>query len=721
MKPINNTQRKRASRRPAWSGIGFLILFASLFFVFGCSEEQPYTGGEPGNEYLAPGEALLRVAIDNGKKGGTYAAADFAADPAEKEIKSIALFTKTDDVGTVGQATFLSGAFNKFFSTEEIGDPWSLYEPLTDIGDGKYTVSIKVKSEGFGPKTKVLAIANYAENGLTETLKKVTRWEDLANLMTPAANNHLETPLLMVGMPATDVDLAEKDTKAPEIRLTRVAARIDVVNLGHDPLDATKGFRLESAQIFQPREYSYILPGNEFQSRIPVVGSYKEILSANPPHNDPAKITGLYLYETDNLGADNLKTYIRIKGKLFGKPFTRDVPLKKKDESEVKIGEPIPLARNHRYVLNIQPPIEQGPVEWDFNVIDWSDGTMVSIDPTIDKPVIATPNLSQATAANWNASKKIYTFADKVETVKFTVSSLRTPILDIKFEHGDPEMVGLGDPASQAYKDFFRKSTIITYAKVEQTFEISTPQFIDPTNKTPIHFKLCFYDPTDKYYKDSISFQYIPKYADTNYYPVKVGGYYWAPVNVGATTTMGASSANTASTGYYYQWGRNIPFDATKTYSTISSSSTNYLKATEGVDKDKFIVNNGDWLNSSDPNYNLRNSLWTKDVNKSPCPKGWRVPTKEELKKLITAANTWDAAENRYKITSDESGQFLYISRSGFLNRENSVISSYNSRTDLWSSDTDSGVYTSILTDNSWRISTANRASGIPIRCILDY
>lgn len=695
------------------------------FALFACSEEAPFTGGDGGGnkEPLKAGEALLNMAIDNNKKGGTYAATTLEAHPSEREIKSIAIFTKTDNVSTFGQPDFLLGAFNKFFSDEEIGAPWGLNDPLTDIGDGKYTVSVRVKSEGFGPKTKVIMIANYVENGLTEVLKKVTRWEELERVQTLAADKLLQTPLLMIGTPDADIDLADQDTKTPTIRMVRLASRIDVANLAHDILDATKGFRLESAQLFQPRRYSYLLPGNAARASIPTDPFYQEITVANPPDNDPTLVSALYVYENDNMGPDDTKTFVRINGKLFGRPYSKDIPLKKKDENEQKPGDPIALARNHRYTVNITAPVENGPVEWEFNVVDWTEGTQVDIGATVEKPVIAAPDLSQATTANWNAAKKTYTFdIEKQETVKFKVTALRTPFLNMQFEYGDPAMVGLENPNNQAYKDFVKANSIVTYSKVEQTFEISTPKLVDPDYKAPILITLKLEDPSNRYFADSIKFKIVPKYLDTQYKPVLLGGVYWAPVNVGATDIMGSATPATASDGYYFQWGRNTPFDSTTDYrtDTVHVANTDYKKATEGADKDKFVIGNdiskNDWIAKEDPGYYTRNRLWHKDVNKSPCPKGWRVPTKAELEKIRTGAQTAVAAEYRTKVTGDESGEFLYLPLAGLRFSNSTVITSRLSQFRLWSSEPGTD-------ENSWNIynkvtQALFRGHALSIRCV---
>ncbi|MDL2278944.1 hypothetical protein LJC57_10190, partial [Parabacteroides sp. OttesenSCG-928-G07] len=75
----------------------------------------------------------------------------------------------------------------------------------------------------------VIVIANYDENGLTQTLMDVKNWEELKSVLTPdIQGEHLHTPLLMYG--AATITLANGATEQASIRLSRVVARLDVVN-----------------------------------------------------------------------------------------------------------------------------------------------------------------------------------------------------------------------------------------------------------------------------------------------------------------------------------------------------------------------------------------------------------------------------------------------------------------------------------------------------------
>lgn len=91
-------------------------------------------------------------------------------------------------------------------------------------------------------------------------------------------------------------------------------------------------------------------------------------------------------------------------------------------------------------------------------------------------------------------------------------------------------------------------------------------------------------------------------------------GFYMLDRNVGATEKYNGDSRNpnAASIGYYYQFGKNAP---------VAGSDQ---KLNSNYDKE--------WNASGDSFKD-----WTKSDN-SPCPKGWRVPTKAEAKLIVDKA-----------------------------------------------------------------------------------
>ncbi|MDL2278157.1 fibrobacter succinogenes major paralogous domain-containing protein [Parabacteroides sp. OttesenSCG-928-G07] len=697
------------------------ILFFLGIMASCTTDEMPKPDG--GSGIVEEGESLMRLSIYNELRNGrTYGPVEFEAYPQEKEIRSIAFFTKTDDVGKFGDPDFELGAFNKYFSTEDLRSIHGLHEPLEQTGTG-YRATIKVKSDGFGPKTQVYVIANYAENGLTDVLRNVGRWEDLKHVKANAETDNLKTPLLMLGYKG-DVPLKSTQTENATIRLIRVVSRIDVINDALDPGgDPDKSFILESAQLIRPREYGYLLPNNEFQPEIPVLTSYPEVKAGNLPEGDPTKVMALYLYENENWDTDR-KSAVRIKGTLFGKPYFKDIPLKKPDEAG-KDGAPIAMERNFRYQLTIKLVETSGDVTWNIGMADWDDSTVIPINPTVMTPVITIVNLPDITQANWNPATKTYLFeGDKQETVKFTVTSLRTTTHSMTFElDKDGASIGLDDPGSAAYRKFLKKQApVVTYSNISQTFEATTPEPLNSDFKVPVLIKLYIYDTTDKFYKDSIMFEFLPTYDDTKHFPVKVKGMYWAPVNVGAKEIEATASYTLDSYGYYFQWGRNeAKFLAAG--KTTHAGPVSWERAVEagGDLVDKYITGS-DWLLSTDTKYSYRNRRWSQEVNDSPCPKGWRVPTEQECNTISRPFN-WIGAENRMRLDGDEPNRFLYFPNTKWFSESNGG-SSYSHGMGSWTSTfstNNNPIRWVYYYSNGWNVGTANNfppTASLPIRCV---
>lgn len=697
-----------------------------LLYSLSCTTEEHYGGPVgPVNPVVEEGYSVMQIAIhDRQKNNSTYAGEKFDAYPEEKEVRSVAFFTKTDDEGKFGDANFQLGAFNKFFSTELPKTVNGLYEPLEHTPAG-YTASIKVKSDGFGPKTQVYVIANYAENGLTDVLKAVEKWEDLRHIKTPAATDNLQTPLLMIAYKG-DVALKSTQTEAVTFQLTRIVSRIDVINEAIDPVNAdpAKSFIMESAQIIRPREYSYLLPNNEFKPIIPVLPSFPEVKAGTSPDLDDKKVMALYMYETDNQGEAITKTMVRIRGLMLGVPYSKDIPLKKPD-TPGKDGDPIALMRNFRYQVTIRLVDTSGEVTWNIGMADWDDANPIDIEPTIMTPVI-TPDFTQATAANWQSATNTYLFeGDKNETVKFTVRSLRTTVHSMAFElDKDGASIGLDDPGSESYRKFLKiGEPKVTYSNIEQTFEVTTPQSLNEDYKVPVLIKLYFYDITDKFYKDSIRFEFVPKYDTTEHLPVKVGGLYWAPVNVGASTIV--SGSNLENTGYYYQWGRNEYPTSKETidFKTLGGP-TSYFNGTDpaGTHYNYFITvgvatQNYDWMIANQDDKRDRNNRWSIEINDSPCPKGWHVPTKNELDILKNYTKNTTNQAGRLKIDGDE-GVPLYIPFAGYREHSDGSISTLGSCLYIYSSTTDGTSACRYFISGSLGIDFGRMGYGMNIRCV---
>ncbi|MDL2255258.1 hypothetical protein LJC38_01570 [Parabacteroides sp. OttesenSCG-928-K15] len=685
----------------------FLLLFAGTL-LFACSEEQ-------GNGFELPDseDSLIQVSI---RKDGssTYAPTEEPAFAQEKEIKSIAFFVQCGDKGTPGDVNFRNGAFNKFFSTEDLRSIHGLYEPLEATANG-YNTSIRVKGEAIENPTKVMVIANYAENGMTDALMAVTRWEDLETVKTPAlTNNNLATPLLMYALDAT-VNLTQGNTVPVTFKLERVASRIDVVNKAFDETDPAKGFVLEKVSLVAPRQYSFLVPGNTKRHDIPTLESLPFMLVGNAPAYDKNQVTGMYLYETNNADGGAEKTRVRIEGKLFNSPYSKVIALKQPDVSYTQVGDPIAMLRNHLYRIVITPLVSE-EIEADIEIVDWSDGTKMDLKPTQKAPVLSDFTVTNnAGIAKWDATNKIYTYdGAQSEVITFKATGNQSMLADFSCEYITPNIsVGLDYPNSDAYKQFIQKGEpVVTYTSVSQEFTINLPTFENNNSGlAAIHIKLNIRNATSPQYAETIMIRCLSRYENSPYFPVRIDGLFWAPLNVGATTIVN-SPASLAGTGYYYQWGRNKPIDSyssfNKTSGPVSYSSANGTS--------NFIKSSGDWLNSGDSNQSKRNNLWSKSVNDSPCPKGWRVPSVAEINTLKNHYINQSRMRNSHR---GDDRDTLYISYNGYINASDGAVS-HSNYTHIWSSESASSTEATLMYDYGKSTKKLPKATGMPVRCVRD-
>jgi uncharacterized protein (TIGR02145 family) len=268
---------------------------------------------------------------------------------------------------------------------------------------------------------------------------------------------------------------------------------------------------------------------------------------------------------------------------------------------------------------------------------------------------------------------------------------------------------------------------VVTYSlgKVRRAYRITVPKTTDPVSGT-----LAIDDGKGKTKVFNITS--VPVYDNTAFRPVPVRGNYsgsepaveevryWAPVNVGATSTT--YSADLAGCGYYFQWGRSyVGF----TYGSTGNTFGGPVSATEAETTyaDKFITNSSsatfnDWLSPQD------DLLWSGENAQGPCPAGWRVPTGTELtvlKDKYASANFDVGDDNRLRIpsASGQPAEYLYLPAVG--SRSTSAGSWANRGTSggFWSS-TASGTNAMrfYFNSSSSDMGTNTRAGGYSVRCI---
>ncbi len=227
-------------------------------------------------------------------------------------------------------------------------------------------------------------------------------------------------------------------------------------------------------------------------------------------------------------------------------------------------------------------------------------------------------------------------------------------------------------------------ATIGTEKIMEQETQITTLLAEDPSApKAPFNFKPGYqYDVVITITKSSLVITIVPRLYD--WIPeeevkpehqvngsMTIGGITWMDRNLGATSgdPLAGDQAWEDSRGFYYQFGRNIPYYVkTKTKDEIIYAPANGNWHLEESLPYPFIPNHmneepsnwesyafaptdtkGSFRFASNQDWNSSESktIWN-DVKKQPCPKGWRIPTKDEF--LLIAPNGKDAGDLAFRI-----------------------------------------------------------------------
>jgi hypothetical protein len=182
-------------------------------------------------------------------------------------------------------------------------------------------------------------------------------------------------------------------------------------------------------------------------------------------------------------------------------------------------------------------------------------------------------------------------------------------------------------------------------------------------------------------------------------------GKIWMDRNLGATQ-VATGSADAASYGDLYQWGRLADGHQIRT-----SGTTATLSSTD-------VPGNGNFITVNSGNYDWRspqnNNLW-QGVNgtNNPCPTGYRLPTETELN-----------AERLIWSSDNAAGAFASVLKlpvAGGRRSSDGLLYSADSLGRYWFS-TVSGAYASYLFFSSGNayLNSSSRANGFSVRCLKD-
>lgn len=188
------------------------------------------------------------------------------------------------------------------------------------------------------------------------------------------------------------------------------------------------------------------------------------------------------------------------------------------------------------------------------------------------------------------------------------------------------------------------------------------------------------------------------------YSALKIGDYWWAPVNVGAKHVALNGEADTNGIGNFYQWGRK---DATNFGCTVTKGPISNPNPNNNI---FYSVSGGNWLNTNNT------SLWTSTGgSNNPCPDGWRIPSKSEI-------DAWAASKVKkegqlLKVDSNTGFPQFVLPCTGFRwdNDGGKIKPGYGY---YWTCTTEGNNSYNVYIDQSIAMAANPRARAYPVRCI---
>ena len=625
----------------------------SLLFLCACNEEEISRKTDP----LPDGVMRLSATIRNGVKTRALGAPLSDATADEKRVDRLAFFVHTE---AEGLQIYPPAPVASVYPT----DPNKVH--LVDNRDGTYTANVDLTAGG-GYEADVVAVANLPED---YDYSQIVTWQGLLDSVTVAtATMPLCTGEYAAGkknafvMYASATVALHKEKEAEiSFAMERLVARIDITNKAYGT--DRNAFVLTGARILQAKPASYVTPHDLYASPEVVTVSdwrldntliklYKgEVTTDNETTADAADAVcqaawhALYTYENDDVS--HAPTCLEVTGTMNGATITRKIPFEVTDADGIT-KNPVPIVRNHRYLVQINPAPGQTDISYKLTVDEWNAVDTVNVQPNQDQvPVIS--NYACAAATNTFGTFDALTgMPDTIVvpatggTISFTASCPFDTRVTMDYASSD-DGNGWLEVTS-------RSEAVVTKAEssLARTYEITVKPNVglDATLVNRGYLYIAngangsVMDTVTIYQGENIA------YGETRFAAIPMGqvsgkDVIWAPVNVGATEiatqikkdadiiTDEEKAANERQCGYYFQWGRKVPFRyggepgdlapsgvVLSTYENATKSDYEYAT--------KFIMNSAAWFSD----YAVFGKNWPKEND--PCPAGWRVPTKEEL------------------------------------------------------------------------------------------
>ena len=630
----------------------------SLLFLCACNEEEISRKTDP----LPDGVMRLSATIRNGVK--TRALGDPLSDATadEKRVDRLAFFVHTE---AEGLQIYPPAPEASVYPT----DPNKVH--LVDNGDGTYTANVDLTAGG-GYEADVVAVANLPED---YDYSQIVTWQGLLDSVTVATSTMpLCTGEYTAGkknafvMYASATVALHKEKEAEiSFAMERLVARIDITNKAYGT--GRNAFVLTGARILQAKPASYVTPHDLYASPEVVTVSdwrldntliklYKgEVTTDNETTEDAADAVcqaawhALYTYENDDVS--HAPTCLEVTGTMNGATITRKIPFEVTDADGIT-KNPVPIVRNHRYLVQINHAPGQTDISYKLTVDEWNAVDTVNVQPNQDQmPVIANVACAEASdsyggdLAGGTAMPDTIVIPATGGALSFTASCPFDTRVTVDYASDEDATGGWLEVTSRSEADVVTKAGNTLERAYEITIKANAGLDASLVNRGYLYIANggngSKVDTVTIYQGANIA------YGETRFAALVVNDAIWAPINVGATEITKSSDVITADTkedklGYYYQWGRNVPLkydgypgdmcplseEDLPLYEEVCQNTGKYAGKFVGLSTSMCFRDYGSSYGLSSLII-LGDNAWPR-VNQ-PCPKGWRVPTSTEFKK----------------------------------------------------------------------------------------
>ena len=632
----------------------------SLLFLCACNEEEISRKTDP----LPDGVMRLSATIRNGVKTRALGAPLSDATDDEKRVDRLAFFVHTE---AEGLQIYPPAPEASVYPT----DPNKVH--LVDNGDGTYTANVDLTAGG-GYEADVVAVANLPED---YDYSQIVTWQGLLDSVTVAtATMPLCTGEYAAGkknafvMYASATVALHKEKEAEiSFAMERLVARIDITNKAYGT--GRNAFVLTGARILQAKPASYVTPHDLYASPEVVTVSdwrldntsiklYKgEVTTDNETTEDAADAVcqaawhALYTYENDDVS--HAPTCLEVMGTMNGATITRKIPFEVTDADGIT-KNPVPIVRNHRYLVQINPAPGQTDISYKLTVDEWNAVDTVNVQPNQDQvPVIS--NYACAEATNTFGTFDASTGMPDTIVVPATGGAISFTA-SCPFDTRVTVDYASSDDGNGWLEVTSRSEAVVTKAEssLARTYEITVKPNVGLDATLVNRGYLYIANGANGSVMDTVTIYQGANiaYGETRFAAIPMGqvngkDVIWAPINIGATeiateiiadeSTPEIKAANDRQCGYFFQWGRKVPFRYGGEPGDVALSDitlVTYAEATKSdyLYADKFISKSGNWFSD----FATFNKDWPREND--PCPTGWRVPTKDELQIVLTQATT---------------------------------------------------------------------------------